>query len=389
MLWRVQHGTTYHQEPQTKTPEARTVGTRARLLSLDMFRGGTIAAMIAVNNNGSPHAYPQLLHAKWDGWTFTDLVFPFFLWIVGVAITLALGSRLERGTSRASLLLQVSKRAAIIFAVGLFLNGFPYFDLGTIRIPGVLQRIAICYLIAATIFLFLGVRGRVASTLAVLALYWVLMMAVPVPGYGTGSFEMEGNFSRYVDGLFLSGHMYSQTKTWDPEGIVSTLPAIATTMFGIFAGMVLRTAQSAERKAVWLFFAGNLMVLAGLMLSTWMPINKQLWTVSYSVFVGGLAAVVFASCYWLVDVLHWRRFATPFAIYGVNALAVYVLSGLFARTLGLIRVGDVSLRTWIWRKGFEPLASPANASLLFSLAHVLLFFLIAWVMYRRGWIIRA
>ena len=366
-----------------KTPKT------GRLLSLDVFRGGTIAAMILVNNNGSSAAYPPLLHAKWHGWTFTDLVFPFFLWIVGVAMTLSLEKRVAHGDDRSRLLMHVVKRAALIFLIGLFLNGFPYFDLSRIRIPGVLQRIALCYLIAGAIFLYArSTRARILCTATLLAVYWVLMKTVAVPGCGAGSFEMDCNFAKWIDGMLLTGHMWAASKTWDPEGLISTLPAVANTMFGIFAGGILAGRRAPAEKSAWMFFGGNVLMFAGLLLSTWMPINKQLWTVPYALFTSGLAFVVFASCYWLVDIQGWRRFARPFAVYGVNALAVYVLSGLFAKTLGLIQVGDVSLRTWVWRTVYEPLASPSNASLLYSLSFVALFWLVAWGMYRRNWIVR-
>ena len=346
--------------------------------------------MILVNNNGSAAAYPPLLHARWHGWTFTDLVFPFFLWIVGVAMTLSLAKRVARGDDRTRLLMHVVKRAALIFLIGVFLNGFPFFDLSRIRIPGVLQRIGLCYLIAGAIFLYArSTRARIACTAALLAVYWVLMKSVNVPGCGAGSFEMECNFAKWIDGMLLTGHMWAQSKTWDPEGLISTLPAVANTMLGIFAGQILANRRGgAAEKAAWMFFAGNVLMFSGMMLSTWMPVNKQLWTVPYALFTSGLAFVVFACCYWLVDIHGWRRFARPFAVYGMNALAMYVLSGLFAKTLGVIRVGDISLRTWIWRNWFEPLASPPNASLLYSLAIVAIFWLIAWAMYRRNWIVR-
>jgi predicted acyltransferase len=360
----------------------------ARLQSLDVFRGGTIAAMILVNNNGSSAAYAPLLHAKWHGWTFTDLVFPFFLWISGVAITLSFAKRLVRGDSKSNLLMHVLKRSALIFLIGLFLNGFPSFDLSTIRIPGVLQRIAVCYLIAAAIFLYTSTRGRILWTAGLLTVYWALMKLAPVPGCATGSFEIDCNFAKWVDGLFLSGHMYSQTRTWDPEGIVSTLPAIATTLFGIFAGQILATRRSSEHKTSWLFFTGSCLLFTGLMLSTSMPINKQLWTTPYSIFTAGMAFIVFASCHWLIDVQMWRRFAKPFAVYGMNALAMFVLSGIVARLLSVIKVDGVPLRALLWSNVFEPLASAANASLLFSLAHVFFFWAIAWMMYRRNWIVR-
>jgi predicted acyltransferase len=359
-----------------------------RVLSLDVFRGGTIAAMIMVNNQASASAYAPLLHAEWHGWTFTDLVFPFFLWIAGMALTLSFAKRLARGDRPHKLLMHVLVRSALIFAIGLFLNAFPQFDLSTLRIPGVLQRIAVGYLAAASIFLYFGTRGRIVWTAALLGVYWVLMKYVPVPGCGAGSLDVDCNFAKWIDGMLLSGYMYSQTKTWDPEGIVSTLPAIATTMFGVFAGQLLAWKRALEEKTAWLFFAGNVMIFAGLMLSTWMPINKKLWTVSYSIFTGGLAFVVFACCYWLIDSKGWRRFARPFEIYGMNALAVYVLSGVVADLLGVLHVGDVSLRGFLWQNVFAPLGSPANASLAYSLTHVLLFLLIAWVMYRRNWIVR-
>jgi predicted acyltransferase len=361
----------------------------ARLQSLDVFRGGVIASMILVNNNGSSDAYGPLKHAAWHGWTFTDLVFPFFLWIVGVAITFSFAKRVERGDDRGKLLVHVLKRAAIIFGIGLFLNGFPYFDLSTIRIPGVLQRIALCYLIAATIFLFTKTAGRVIWCVGLLTVYWVLMKMVPVPGCGANSFEIGCNFAKWIDGMTLWGHMYSQTKTWDPEGVISTIPAITNVLFGIFAGQVLRTQKTPAEKSSWLLFAGATLTFAGLMLSTWMPINKGLWTSSYAVFTSGLAFLVFGSCYWLVDVLHWRRYTKPFVIYGMNALMMFILSGLFARILSIIKIDGTSLRTLIWRDMFAPLASPPVASLLFSLAHVALFWLIAWWMYRRNWIVRA
>ena len=215
-----------------------------RLASLDVFRGMTLASMVLVNNPGSWSAvYPSLEHAAWNGWTFTDTVFPFFLWIVGVAMTLSFANRVERGDQRRKMMLHVLRRAAIIFAIGLFINGFPYFPFYRIRYPGVLQRIAICYLIAASIFLFVKVRGIIVITIALLLTYWLPMALAPVPGCGAGSLTKDCNFARYVDSIALTGHMWSQTKTWDPEGIVSTIPAIATALLGVLAGHVVRRGQ--------------------------------------------------------------------------------------------------------------------------------------------------
>ncbi len=360
-----------------------------RLASLDVFRGATIASMILVNDPGTWDAvYPPLEHATWHGWTFTDLVFPFFLWIAGVSMTLSFARRTERGESRHRLLLHAARRAVIIFAIGLVLAGFPRYNLATLRIPGVLQRIAVCYLAAAAIFLYTRLRGQIAWTAGLLALYTVLMKFVPVPGYGAGVLEPNGNFAQYIDSLVLTGHMWSRTKTWDPEGLVSTLPAIATVLFGIFAGHLLRTAKTAAEKTAWMFVAGNLLLFAGVVLSPWMPINKNLWTVSYALFTAGMAFDVFALAYWVVDVLGRRRWAYPFTVFGMNALAIYVAAGGLARVLGLIQVGDASLQRWIFLHVFAPLAAPVNASLLYALAFVAVMYLAAWVLYLRRWFIK-
>ena len=350
-----------------------------RLASLDVFRGATIAAMILVNNPGSWDAvYPPLLHAAWHGWTFTDLIFPSFLWIAGVSMTLSFARRAERGDDRRLLLLHALRRAAIIFALGLLLNGFPGYNLATLRIPGVLQRIAVCYLAAAAIFLYTRVHGQIAWTAGLLALYAALMKFVPVPGYGPGVLDANGNFAQYIDSLLLTGHMWSRTKTWDPEGIVSTIPAIATVLLGVLAGHLLRA-----RKTAWFFLTGALLVLAGLALDPWMPINKNLWTVSYTLFAAGIAFIAFGLSYWLIDVLGRRAWAHPFTVFGMNALAIYVAAGVLARLLGLLHI-----QPWLFLHVFTPLASPKSASLLYALAFVAVMYLAAWSLYRRRWFIR-
>jgi len=365
-----------------------------RLESLDVFRGATIAAMMLVNNPGTWEAvYPPLRHAEWHGWTFTDLIFPFFLWIVGVAMTLSFAKRVARGESKSRLVLHALRRSAVIFALGLFLAGYPFFSLSTLRIPGVLQRIAVCYLIATLIFLYNGVRWQIAWTAVFLAVYWVLMKLVPVPGYGAGNLDKVGNFAQYVDSLFLSGHMWAATKIWDPEGIVSTLPAVSTTLFGILTGHLLRARWSSEERTAWMFVSGNVLIVAGLALGMWLPINKNLWTSSFAVFMAGMALSTFAFCYWVVDVRGCRKWAKPFSIYGMNAIAVYVLAGVLARTLGLIKLSSeggntITLKEWIFRMFFAPLASPVNASLLYALCFVLVLYGMAWVMYRRRWFIK-
>ncbi|HWQ56834.1 MAG TPA: heparan-alpha-glucosaminide N-acetyltransferase domain-containing protein [Bryobacteraceae bacterium] len=360
-----------------------------RLVSLDAFRGATMASMILVNNAGSWSAvYPPLLHAQWHGWTFTDLIFPSFLWIVGVAMTLSFARRVERGEDRRRLLLHAFRRALILFGIGLLLNGFPYYNPATIRIPGVLQRIAICYLVAAAIFLFTRVRGQIIWTVSLLAVYWLAMRLVPVPGYGAGSLEPVGNFAQYVDSQLLSGHMYRVTRLWDPEGVVSTLPSIATTLMGILAGHILRRGRTAAETAAWLFTMGAALLAAGSVMSLWMPINKNLWTTPFAVFMAGMSTTGFALCYWVADGAGKRRWTKPFVIFGMNAIAVYVLSGMVDRVMELIPVGSITLQRWIFLNIFAPLASEVNASLLYAVAYVALMFLVAWGMYRRKWFVK-
>ena len=374
-----------------------------RLLSLDAFRGATIAGMILVNNPGTwSTIYPQLRHAEWNGWTFTDWIFPFFLWIVGVAMTYSFAKRKTAGDSRGKLLLHVARRALTIFAIGLFLNGFPFglafghdFSWSAIRIPGVLQRIAICYFFASMIYLYSGTRGQVGWILSLLTGYWLLVKLVPVPGFGAGVLDPQGSLCWWVDSNLLAGHTWrgAPVPGFDPEGIVSTIPALATTLFGALTGTWLRTDRSREEKTAWMFVAGNLLLLLGAILDIWMPINKSLWTSSYSVFMAGWALVCLAMFYWLIDVKGYTRWATPFVIYGMNAITVFALSGLVAKSMGLIRFDQpdgtrLSLQGVIFQNIFVPLASPINASLLYAIAFILMMFLVVWFMWKRKWFLK-
>jgi predicted acyltransferase len=374
-----------------------------RLVSLDAFRGATIAAMLLVNNPGSwSDVYPPLRHAPWHGWTFTDLIFPGFLWIVGVSMTLSFARRVKSGADRAKLFRHVLVRSAVIFGVGLFLAAFPFgllpahhFSLAQLRLPGVLQRIALCYLGAAAIFLCTGWRGQLAWAAGLLGGYWLLLRFVPVPGYGPGVLAPTGNLAWWVDSRLLAGHTWSGAPApgFDPEGILSTGPAIATTLLGALAGHVLRASGPAAAKSGRLLAGGVGLLLLGLLLDRWLPINKNLWTSSYTVFMAGWAMAIFAIFHWLIDARGWRRWAVPFVIYGLNALAMFVLAGLSGRLLQLIQwtpAGGhaVTLKAWLHDGLFMPLASPVNASLLFALAFVAAHFVVAWAMWRRGWFVK-
>lgn len=356
-----------------------------RLLSLDVFRGITIAGMVLVNNPGSwEHIYWPLEHAAWHGWTPTDLVFPFFLFIVGVSIALALGKRLELGGSNRDVYLKIIKRTLIIFAIGLFLNGFPYFGLAELRIPGVLQRIAVCYFFAAIIFLNTKVRTQILVLIGLLLFYWLLVKFVPAPGYAAGDLTKEGSLPSYVDRVVFGKHVWAQAKVYDPEGLLSTIPALATALIGVLTGHWLRTEKTRYEKAAGMFVAGAICVAAGWAWNAFFPINKALWTSSYVLFTGGLALQFLAFCYWLIDIKGYRRWAKPFEVFGLNAITLYIVADLIASLLGLIKLGGGEpVGSWIYEHVFASWASPVNASLAFAICFVLVCLGLMWILYRR------
>jgi predicted acyltransferase len=356
----------------------------SRLLSLDVFRGITIAGMVLVNDPGSwEHIYWPLEHAQWRGWTPTDLVFPFFLFIVGVAITLSLGSRVESGGVTRDVYLKIIKRTLIIFAIGLFLNGFPHFPLAEWRIPGVLQRIAVCYWLASIIFLNTRTRTQILISAGLLLFYWILVKTVPAPGYAAGDLTKEGSLPSFVDRVVFGKHVWAQAKVYDPEGILSTIPALVTTLIGVLTGSWLRSERSRIEKAAGMFVAGAVLVAIGWGWNAFFPINKALWTSSYVMFTGGLALQFLALCYWVIDIKGYRRWAKPFEIFGLNAIALYVFAGLLADSLGLIKVGGESVGEWIYERLFASWLSPINASLAFAIGFVLFCLFFMWLLYRR------
>ncbi len=361
-----------------------TASRASRLVSLDAFRGLTIAFMVLVNTPGDgEHVYAPLRHATWHGWTPTDVVFPSFMWIAGLAMTLSFGRRLASGAMRSDLMRQTFRRSLILYALGLLVYAYPAFDLPTLRLMGVLQRIAICTCAAAAIWLTTGVRGRIAWLFALLAVYWALMAFVPVPGYGAGRLDVEGNFAHYVDRIVLGRHNYESTGTWDPEGIVSTLPAIATVLLGTLAGDVMAASRSMGHRLRSLLAIGVVLIAAGLICDVWLPINKKLWTSSFALFMAGFDFVLFAGFAWAVDVRGWQRPVRPFVVLGMNAIAVYMVSELLETQLRVMR-----LREALYVRVFAPLASPLNASLLYALAYTLLMFVVAWTLYRRQWFLK-
>lgn len=373
-----------------------------RLISLDAFRGFTIAAMVLVNNPGDwSNLHAQLAHAKWNGWTFTDCIFPFFLFIGGVAMTLSLGRLAAAGADRPRLLLKLTKRAALIFLIGFLLNLIPRFDFDTVRIPGVLQRIALCTVLAAPIVVYLGWRAQLAVITALLALYSVLMLWVPVPGIGAGVLEPGKDFGAWVDRMLLDGHLWVQAKTWDPEGLVSTIPALCSQLFGVLAGRVLALELPRVEQTIWMLFAGLVFLALGSSLdAVLMPMNKSLWTVSFCLWMTGWALLAFGVFYWLLDanpyaIVRERAgvWAKPFVIYGMNALFIFAFSGFVAKMLGFIKLAQPdgsqhSLGSTLYAPLKALPIGAANTSLLYAILFNACMFAIAYGMWRKRWFVK-
>ena len=377
------------------SPTTVITGEHPRLLFLDVFRGLTVAGMVLVNNPGSwAHIYWPLEHAEWNGWTPTDLIFPFFLFIVGVAIPLAFGKRIERSDSRRALLFKVLYRSAIIFLLGEFLAGFPYFHFSTIRIPGVLQRIAVCYLFASLIFLKTRPRTQAIIAVALLIVYWRVMKHFPAPGYYAGDWSKEGSLASYIDRRIFGPHIWKQGIVYDPEGLLSTMGALATTLFGLLTGDYLRDKTRAPiERVAHMFIAGLGCVIVGWIWNAWFPINKSLWTSSYVFFTAGLALQFLALCYWLIDIKGLKRWTKPFVIFGVNAIVLFVGTGVMARLMGLIKVSRPdgtrqSLQGLIYNNAFASWLPPNKASLAFAISFILLWLFFMWLLYRKNIIIK-
>lgn len=364
-----------------------------RLTSLDVFRGATMAAMVVVNTPGDwGHVYAPLLHAPWHGWTPTDLIFPFFVFIVGVSVVLS------RRTFAGPVV--IAKRGAILFGLGLLLALYPRFDLETVRVMGVLQRLALCYVAVALLHRAWRRRSEawrfgaaLATAAALLMAYWALLTFVPVPGGVAGDLTPSGNLGAWLDRTVLGeAHLWRQAGTWDPEGLLSTVPAIATALTGVAAGTWLRVTSS--RQAAHLAIAGLAVAAAGLAWDASFPVNKNLWTSSYVLLTSGLAAVALAALHWALDLRGWRWGTRPFVVLGSNALALFVASGLLVKTLLLVRVtGEDGAPVTLYRASHEtlfvPLGPPKVASLLFALAALALLYAMLEVMYRRRWFLRA
>ncbi|HTO86417.1 MAG TPA: heparan-alpha-glucosaminide N-acetyltransferase domain-containing protein [Thermoanaerobaculia bacterium] len=372
-----------------ESPSPQSSAPKSRLVSLDVFRGLTIAGMLVVNTPGTwAHVYPPLLHAEWNGWTYTDTIFPFFLFAVGVSMVFSFGRRIEKGARPKDLALHTVERAVAIFAIGLGLNvlSFLLFHKASLRIPGVLQRIGVCYLVGGILYLAFGRRGLFPAAATLLLLYAVLMAQVPVPGFGAGRLDAQGNLAAYVDRLVLGDHTWKPG--WDPEGPLSTIPAIASVLAGALAGELLRARTSWRPRLVGLMASGALATTLGVLWGTVFPINKNLWTSSYALLMAGLAAVGLALCVWIVDVRGWKAWAAPFRWLGMNALAIFTMSLLATLLLLWVKLPSASgkprsLYAAIFLGAFDRFADPRLGSLLFALAFLAVFVAVAGLLYRK------
>jgi len=364
-----------------------------RLISLDVVRGITIAFMILVNNGGSgKYSYAQLEHSAWNGWTLTDLVFPSFLFLAGVSIVLSTESRLARGESKATLRLHVFKRFVILFLLGLLVNTFPLFQLSTIRIYGVLQRIAICFLLASLLYLWNNKAWVFVSTAVVALLgYWILMRWVPIPGIGVPTVNVplldpNQNWVAWLDRKLLMGHLYEGVR--DPEGLLSDIPSMGTILLGVLAGKWLRQPISLGTKAAGLLGASIAGLVLGNIWNIWFPINKKLWTSSYVLFAAGCTLLLMAICFYAVEIKEWTRGWTyPWLVFGSNAITAYVFSELLAGAINSVFIREgavaVSLQQYIYNHFYYPLVNPSFGSLLYSLSFVLVCFIPVLVLYRK------
>jgi predicted acyltransferase len=408
------HNTT---APETLANTAPPATGRLRLESLDVFRGLTIAGMILVNNPGAASYWPldhadELMTAhpsgwypgKWwvdaNGWTPTDLIFPFFLFIVGASMVLSFAARRTRGDSRLALIKHAARRTALILLIGYAIRILPYVDFSHMRYPGVLQRIAVVYLFASVITLWTSTRGRIIWIAALLAGYYAVTRFVPVPGCDPAMWMTQHcSLAGFVDRKLMLGHLYR--RDFDPEGLLSTLPAIATTLLGTLAGEFLRGASpqraknglagdpaaSLQHKLRGLAIAGVAGVAAGYAWHPWFPISKPLWTSSYALFTAGAACLLLALCWWLIEMRGWRAWARPFLWLGSNAILVYALSTFLGKLGSIIKVSDggetITVQTWIYEHWFAPLAQEKNASLAFAISYLALWTLVAWGLYRK------
>lgn len=359
----------------------------ARLSSIDVFRGVTIAVMIIVNSPGNPTTYHWITHSSWNGCTLADLVFPFFIFILGVSLVFSLSKQVEQNISTRKLLHKITKRCTIIFLLGLFLNAFPeHFNFSTIRVFGVLQRIAICYFFAALLFLISSARTQTVLVIVLLVGYWMMMTFINIPVPALTTLSPENNLASYIDRLvFSTEHLYG--KIFDPEGFLSTVPAIATALLGNLTGIWLRSKYSHAEKLLVMLLAGILAVAAGWLWGFSFPINKALWTSSYVLWTGGFAICFLAFLYWLIEIKNLNKWFIMFEIFGVNAIAAYFLHRFFLNIQTAIQIpqqdGSPGNLRFFLSDYFFGWSSMENASLFYAVTYTILWLIVLYFLYRK------
>src|SRR5580698_10276057 len=381
--------------PLSPPLQQSTTSQTERLMCLDIYRGLMVAGMIVVDNPGSDdHAYWAIKHAEWNGWTPADFIFPSFLFLVGVSIVLSFSVRLQRRESRRQILLHAFKRSLVLIAVGLLVNASPFIglDLHTWRFEGVTQRIALCYFVAAVFVLWSGFRGQVIAIVVCLVGYWALLRFVPVPGLGVPGHDIpfmdpDKNIAAWLDRKLFMGHLFDGTR--DPEGLISTIPAIATTLIGVFTGYWLTSNRTRTTIATQMLLFGVLGLLAGEIWNVWFPINNHLWTSSFVLFTGGFALIFLAFLYWILEIKRWRgAWTMPILVFGMNAIAGFVADSFVYGPGYTFTVKHADGTTLSWHEVAQAKlvslgASPPNASLIYSLGAVLFCWILLWLLWRK------
>jgi len=370
---------------------------RSRLISVDVYRGLAVAGMLLVDYAGDePSGYRLLRHAHWNGLTAADLIFPSFVFLMGISIVLSFSARLARGETRSAIAWHAAKRSALLFALGVFLNGVPHFNLATWRVGGVVQRIALCYFFAGLLFLWTDARGLIGATAVCLFGYWALMRLIPVPGCGLPGRDIpvlapDCNLVDWIDRAVFPGRLYNGTR--DPEGILSTIPAIASAIAGVLTGRWLRSSNSPRAKMIGMLTMGLLGLAVGAIWNQWFPINKNVWTSSFVVVTAGFALVLLSLLYWMIEIRGWRgAWTMPFLVFGMNAIVAFCFDELLWWPLSFSQSSDAAGNPISWQTHWNDLllrvASPANASLLFSVGAVLFCWVWLWLLYRRRILIK-
>lgn len=384
-------------DPKNLLPlQIQSIEAGYRLQSLDVFRGLTIAFMLLVNNPGSwDNIYAPLEHATWNGCTPTDLVYPFFLFIVGVSVVFSLSRARANAVQARKIMFKILRRGTILFLIGLFLSLFPFFDFQTVRIMGVLQRIALVYMASSVIFIYLTKKQTLYTGLVILVGYYLLMVVVPYILTGAYTLAPGLNMSATIDRAILTNiHMWKPAKTWDPEGLTGTLPAIVSAIIGIFAGLILYDKKSSgESKVISLFTTSFFLIIAGLLAGLLFPINKSLWTSSFVLYAGGIAMAFLSIFYYFIDLHKFNKGLTFFKIFGLNAIVAFTLSGMIPRIINNLPLshdpeGTPTTLSMVIYKTFNQFLSAKNASLGYALVNVAFYFLILAILYRRKIFIR-